>query len=118
MIHLFRVHYPSLESTTCLASLALQGIVDSFKLPYSSLYYLQRQYSTLSALFPEDNAVEFTLTLNYELINVNNWLTSNHICIYDYKTKYIIFLYRKLLNSTNIEIGSATVEETNNIKFF
>ena len=33
------------------------------------------------------------------------------------KTKYMIFSYRKLLHLTNIKIGSATKEETNNIKF-
>ena len=35
--------------------------------------------STLSTSFPEENALEFTLTLNHELNNVNNWLTSNRI---------------------------------------
>ena len=44
--------------------------------------------STLSTSFPEENALEFTLTLNHELNNVNNWLTSNHICINADKTKY------------------------------
>ena len=29
----------------------------------------------------------------------------------------MIFSYRKLLHLTNIKIGSATIEETNNIKF-
>ena len=29
----------------------------------------------------------------------------------------MIFLYRKLLHFTNVKIGSATVQETNNIKF-
>ena len=29
----------------------------------------------------------------------------------------MIFSYRKLLHLTNINIGSATIEETNNIKF-
>ena len=33
------------------------------------------------------------------------------------KTKYMIFSYRELLHLTNIKIGSATIEETNNIKF-
>ena len=64
----------------------------------------------------EENALEFTLTLNNELNNVNNWLTSNRICSTD-QTKDMIFLYRKLLHFTNIKIGSATIEETNNIKF-
>ena len=31
--------------------------------------------------------------------------------------KYMFFSYRKLLDLTNIKIGSATIEETNNIKF-
>ena len=31
--------------------------------------------------------------------------------------KYMIFSYRKLLHLTSIKIGSATREETNNIKF-
>ena len=73
--------------------------------------------STLSTSFAEENALEFTLTLNHELNNVNSWLTSNHICINADKTKYMIFSYRKLLHLTNIKIGSATIEETNNIKF-
>ena len=34
------------------------------------------------------------------------------------ETKYMIFSYRKLLHLTNIKIGSATVDETNNIKMF
>ena len=52
--------------------------------------------STLSTSFAEENALEFTLTLNHELNNVNNWLTSNRICINADKTKYMIFSYRKL----------------------
>ena len=71
--------------------------------------------STLSTSFAEENALGFTLTLNHELNNVNNWLTSNLICINADKTKYMIFSYRKLLHLTNI--GSATIEETNNVKF-
>ena len=67
--------------------------------------------STLSASFAEENALEFTLTLNNELKNVNNWLTSNRISISADKTKYMIFSYRKLLHLTNIKIGSATMEK-------
>ena len=59
---------------------------------------------TLLTSVAEENALEFTLTLNNELHNVNNWLTSNRICINDDKTKYTIFSYRKLLHLTNIEI--------------
>ena len=73
--------------------------------------------SAPSTLFAEENAQEFTLTLNHELNNVNKWLTSNRICINADKTKYVIFSYRKLLYLPNIKIGSATIEETNNIKF-
>ena len=73
--------------------------------------------STLSTSFAEENALEFTLTLNHELNNVNNWQTSNRICINAHKTKYIIFSYGKLLHLINIKIGSATIEEINNIKF-
>ena len=72
---------------------------------------------TLSTSFAEENALEFTLTLNHELNNVNNRQTSNRICINAGKTKYMIFLYRKLLHLTDIKIGSPTIEETNNIKF-
>ena len=36
---------------------------------------------TLSTSFVEENALECTLTLNHELNNVNNWQTSNRICI-------------------------------------
>ena len=72
--------------------------------------------STLSTSFAEENALEFTLTLNHELNNVNNWQTSNRICINVDKTKYMIFSYRKLLHLTTIKVGSATIEETNNIK--
>ena len=81
--------------------------------------------STLSTSFAEENAREFTLTLNHELNlfiylfnNVNNYLTSNRICINADKTKYMIFSYIKPLHLTNIKIGSATIEKTNNIKFF
>ena len=89
-------------------------------LPKSSLFkfILFADDSTLSTSFPEENALEFTLTLNHELNNVNNWLTSYSICINGDKTKCKIFSYRKLLHLTNIKIGSATIEETNNIKFF
>ena len=52
-----------------------------------------------------------------EVNNVNNWLTSNRICIKADTTKYMIFSYRKLSDLTNIKIGSATIEKTNNIKF-
>ena len=44
----------------------------------------------------------------HELNSVNNWLTSNRICINAEKTKYMIS-YRKLLHLTNITIGSATI---------
>ena len=59
----------------------------------------------------------FTLTLNHELNNVNNWQTANRICINTDKTKNMIFSYRKLLHLTNIKIESATIEETNDILF-
>ena len=49
--------------------------------------------STLSTSFAEENAMEFTLTLNHELSNVNNWLTSNRICINADKTKFMNFSY-------------------------
>ena len=73
--------------------------------------------SALSTSFTEENALEFTLTLNNELKNDNNWLTSNRICINADKTKYMIFSYRKLLHLTNIKMDLQTIEETNNIKF-
>ena len=59
----------------------------------------------------------FLLTLNHELNNVNNWLTSNRICINAGETTSMIFSDRKLLHLINIKIGSATIEETNNIEF-
>ena len=82
--------------------------------------YTILEASTLSTSLAEENALEFTLTLNTELNNVNNWVTSKYvcICINDDKRKYMIFSYRKLLHLTNIKIGSVTTEETNNIKFF
>ena len=43
--------------------------------------------SILSTSFAEKNVLEFTLTLNNELNNVNNWLTSNRFCINADKTK-------------------------------
>ena len=72
--------------------------------------------NTLLTSFADENTLEFTLTLNHQLKNVNNWLTSNCICINADKTKYMIFLYIKLLHLTNIKMISATIEETNNIK--
>ena len=66
--------------------------------------------STLSTSFAEENALEFTLTLNLELNNVSNCLTSNRICINAHKRKYMIFSYRKLLHVTNIKIGCATIK--------
>ena len=71
--------------------------------------------STLSTSFAEEYALEFTLTLNHELNNVNNWQTSNRICINADKTKYMFFSYRKQLHLSNTEIGSATIEETNSV---
>ena len=53
-------------------------------LPNSSslfIFILFADDSTLSTSFAEENDLEFTLTLNHELNNVNNWLTSNRICI-------------------------------------
>ena len=38
------------------------------------------------------------------------------MCINADKTKYMILSYKRLLHLTNIKIGSATIEETNNIK--
>ena len=83
----------------------------------SSLFKCIADDSTLSTSFAGENSLEFTLTLNHELNNVNNWLTPNRICINADKTKYMIFSNRKLLHLTYIEISSATIEETNNIKF-
>ena len=83
--------------------------------------------STLSTSFAEENAMKFTLTLNHELNNVNNWLTFNRICInsenkniiiFSYITTYMIFSYRNRLHLTNINIWAETVMETNNIIFF
>ena len=71
--------------------------------------------SALSTSFAEENALESTLTLNQELNNINNWLTSTRICINADKTKFMIF--STLLHLTNIKIGSGAIEETNNIKF-
>ena len=76
------------------------------------MFILFADDNTLSTSFGEENALKFTLTLYHELNNVNNWLTSNRICINVDKTKYMIFSYRKLLHLTNIIIGSAAIEET------
>ena len=57
------------------------------------------------------------ITLNHELNNVNNWLTSKSICINADQIKYMIFSYRKLLHLTYIKIRYATTEETYYIKF-
>ena len=53
--------------------------------------------STLSTWFAEKNTLDFTLTLNHELNNNNNWLTSNSIFINADKTKSIIFFIITLL---------------------
>ena len=45
--------------------------------------------NTRSTSFAEENVLEFTLTLNHELNNVNNRLTSNSVCINAHNTKYI-----------------------------
>ena len=57
-------------------------------------------------------------------MDLNNRKMTNHPPVPDQilyinaaKSKYI-FSYRKLLHLTNIKIGSTTLEETNNIKFF
>ena len=69
---------------------------------YSFKFILFADDSTLSTLFVEKNSLEFTLTLNNELNNVNK---SN-------RTKQnMIFSYRKQLDLTNIKIGSAATEE-------
>ena len=56
--------------------------------PYSSLYYLQMTELCRLRLLKK------TLCNLHELNNVNNWLTSNRICINADKTKYMIFSYR------------------------
>ena len=71
----------------------------------------------MSTSFKDEDAQIFTEIINRELNNVNNWLTSNRICINADKTKYMIFSYRRLINLSNIKIGSAAICETNNIKF-
>ena len=85
--------------------------------PYSSLYYLQMTWQYFVDFVCWRKRSGIYLTLNHELNNVNNWLTSNRICINADKTKYTIFSYRKLLHLTNIKIISTTLEETNSIKF-
>ena len=70
------------------------------------MFILFADDSTLSTSFAEENALGFSLTLNHELNTVNNWLTSNCICINADKTKYMMFSCRKLLHLTNIKIGS------------
>ena len=86
----------------------------SFLTAFTSLVTAVDMHTLLSTLLW--NTLEFTLTLNHELNNVNNWLTANRICINADKTKYMIFSYGRLLHLTNIKIGSATIEETNNLK--
>ena len=87
------------------------------RLPSLFKFILFADDSTLSTSVAEENALVFTLTLNNELSNVNNWLTSNRICVNVGKTKYMIFSSRTLLHLTNINIVSATIEETNDNKF-
>ena len=53
-----------------------------------------------------------SLTLNGELSNIGDWLTTNLIYLIADKTKYVIFSYKK----TIIKKNSATVEG-NNIQF-
>ena len=76
----------------CPRSIIVSNIFKLVALPNSlSLFKFIRfaDDSTLSTSFAEENALEFTLTLNYELNNVNNWLTSNRVCINADKTKHI-----------------------------
>ena len=54
--------------------------------------------STLPTSFAKENALEFTLTLNHELNNVNNSLTSNRICINADNTKYMILSVQKTIS--------------------
>ena len=49
--------------------------------PYSSLFYCLADDSSLSTSFAEENALVFTLPLNHQLNDVNNWLPSNPVCI-------------------------------------
>ena len=86
------------------------------RLPYSSSYYLQMTCYVDFVCWRKRSGNYITLN-HHKLNNVNNWLTSNRICINADKMKYMIFSYRKLLHWTNIKIRSATIEETNNIKF-
>ena len=55
--------------------------------------------------------------INYELNNVNYWLTSDRICINADKTKHMIFSYEKQIHLTNIKIVSTTIGQTSNTKF-
>ena len=80
---------------------------DLLNVSYLFKFILFADDSSLSTLFVEESALEFALTLNHEL---NNWLTSNRICINADKTKYMIFSYRKLLHLRYIKIGSETIE--------
>ena len=82
--------------------LLINGLPNSFSL---LKFMLLADGSTLSTSLAEEYALEFTLALYHELNNVNNWLTSNRICINTTgKTKYVILSYRKL-HLTNIKLN-------------
>ena len=52
--------------------------------------------STLLTLFAEENSFQFILTLNHDLNNVNNWITSNRISISADKTKYDLLVQKTI----------------------
>ena len=80
------------SSYSSISNLVLQGsVLGTFlfllfinDLPISSSLFKFIIFAddiTLSTSFAKENALEFTWTLNNELNNVNNWLTSNLICV-------------------------------------
>ena len=80
---------------------------------------------TLSTSFVQEDAMEFTLTLNHELNNIKNWITSHRICIDADKTQYMIYSHTKNYDSYLIlkldlqqqKKWNYFIEVTNNIKF-
>ena len=73
--------------------------------------------STLSCKFNNISNNQIINTLTLELVNINNWISSNRIKINTNKSNFIIFSYRKKVEIEQIPFHDSFIHSTNSTKF-
>ena len=80
-------------------------------------YILHADDSSLSIAFPSNEIDCYADIINFELKNIDLWLSLNRILLNEIKSNYIIFSYRNLLRISPIYIGRHEIKPINSTKF-